>query len=335
MSRRSPAGGPLALAPLALAALVAVATPARAHPLNPALLDVHERGDGSCDVRWRVPVAGPVLAPITPELPAGWRVREAPQSELVAAGQSVGTRWRVDCGPAGLVGARLAVAGLDARRTDALVRVARADGTTLQAVLRPGAAAFVIAPLRSSGGVFRAYLTLGVRHILSGADHLLFVLGLLLLVGDRRRLLWTVTAFTAGHSVTLSLAALGVVRAPPRPVELLIAMTILVVGVELTLPATARRLGPRPWRIAFLFGLLHGLGFAGALAQVGLPPREIPLALLSFNIGIELGQLAFIGVVLALQRAWQARPLMRARWLVRLPPYVIGSLAVFWILQRL
>jgi hydrogenase/urease accessory protein HupE len=309
----------------ALCLLITIARPARAHPLNPALLDVRERGDGSCDVRWRVPVGAPVLAPIRPSLPAEWLVRDAPATELADAGQTVGTSWRVACSPRGLAGARIGVTGLDERRTDALVHVARTDGTTWQEVLRPGHASVVVPAAASKATVALAYLLLGVRHILSGVDHLLFVLGLLLLVGDRRRLLWTVTAFTAGHSVTLSLAALGVVHIAPRPVELLIALSIFVVAVELSRPAEARRLGRRPWVLAFVFGLLHGLGFAGALAQVGLPPREIPLALASFNVGIELGQLAFLVVAIVVRRAWYDRLLV----------YIIGSLATFFVLQRL
>jgi hydrogenase/urease accessory protein HupE len=314
---------------------LALATPAGAHPLNPALLELRERGDGSCDVRWRVPVGAPINAPIHPELPVGWHVREQPTTELLQAGQSLSTRWRVDCAPAGLVGARLAVSGLDERRTDALLRVARADGTTLQTVLRPGRATFEVPPEARTPAMMAGYLVLGIRHILSGPDHLLFVLGLLLLVRGRRRLLWTVTAFTAGHSVTLSLAVMGVVRIPPRPIEVLIALSILVLALELARPPEERRLGRRPWRMAFTFGLLHGLGFAGALAQVGLPPRDIPFSLASFNLGIEIGQVAFLVVALMALRLWSARPLVDERWARALPAYVIGSLGAFFVLQRL
>jgi hydrogenase/urease accessory protein HupE len=293
---------------------------------------VQERGDGSCDIRWRVPVAGPVLAPIHPELPDGWRPRTPPTTELVRAGQSVGTRWRVDC-PA-LAGARLGVAGLDERRTDALIRVARADGTTIQAVLRPGHTSLIV-PGVATAGLATSYLTLGIRHILTGVDHLLFVLGLFLLVGDRRRLLWTVSAFTLGHSVTLSLAALGVVHVPQRPIEVLIAASIFVIAVELARPRGERRLARRPWRLAFAFGLLHGLGFAGALAQVGLPARDIPLALLSFNVGIELGQLAFILAVALARRAILRVSTGLPERLAQAPAYVIGPIAVFLVLARL
>jgi hydrogenase/urease accessory protein HupE len=321
---------------VAVAIVAGVAGTAHAHPLEPALLDVHENGDGSCDVRWRVPVVAPVIAPIAPELPPTWPVRQLPASELSRAGRSLATHWRVDCAPAGLVGARLAVNGLDARRTDALVRVTRADGTTLQAVLRPGHASVVIPAATSTASVLTSYLMLGVRHILSGVDHLLFVLGLLLLAGTRRQLLGTVTSFTLGHSVTLSLAALGLVRLPPRPIEVLIALSIFVVGIELARPPSARRLGRRPWLLAFAFGILHGLGFAGALAQVGLPQHDIPVALVSFNLGIEIGQLVFIAVALVARRASRALDVRKRRpWLARVPAYVIGSFAVFFILDRL
>jgi hypothetical protein len=176
----------------------------------------------------------------------------------------------------------------------------------------------------------------GFDHILSGPDHLLFLLGLVLLVHGCRLLVETVTAFTLGHSVTLSLAALGIVHIPTRPVEALIAFTIFVVAVEVARDTQGRALsvGRVPWAMAFCFGLVHGLGFAGALAQVGLPDHEIPLALVSFNCGIELGQLAFIVLVLiarALLR-WLPTSLLRAGELI--PAYAIGSMSAFWMLQR-
>jgi hydrogenase/urease accessory protein HupE len=176
---------------------------------------------------------------------------------------------------------------------------------------------------------------MGIGHLLTGWDHLAFVLGLVLLVGDWRRLLGTVTSFTLGHSLTLSLAALGFVRLPAGPIEAAIALSILILAVELAHRDRPSLLGRRPWLMAASFGLLHGLGFAGALAQVGLPVREIPLALLSFNVGIELGQIAFILAVLGLSFALS--PLLRRlpAWTTAVPTYCIGSLAAFWLFQRL
>jgi hydrogenase/urease accessory protein HupE len=306
---------------------------ATAHPLNPALLEVHEVPGGKCDVLWRVPVAGPVNAPIHPDLPAAWRTLDPPRSELAGGGQSFSVRWRVTCA-GGLTGAQLGVAGLRERRTDALLRVVLADGRTLQTVLRADQPNLIVPARSGAASLVRAYSTLGVRHILSGPDHLLFVLGLLLLVRNRRHLLWTVTAFTVGHSVTLSLAVLRLVRVP-RPIEVLIALSILVVAVELARPPEARQLGRQPWRMAFVFGLLHGLGFAGALMQVGLPTHEIPVALFSFNLGIEIGQLLFIGVAAIVRRLYAVRPPLPARYVAGVPAYLIGSLAALWIFERL
>jgi hydrogenase/urease accessory protein HupE len=185
--------------------------------------------------------------------------------------------------------------------------------------------------------VFRDYLRLGFGHILGGPDHLLFVLGLVLLVRGRRRLLWTITAFTAGHSVTLSLAVLGIVNIPPQPVEVLIALTIVVVAVELIRDGDGHETWMQrfPWVMAFTFGLLHGLGFAGALTQVGLPADEVPVALCAFNVGIELGQLLCVVGILAVRAGLRALPVRWPTGVARIPAYTIGSLAVFWVFERL
>jgi hydrogenase/urease accessory protein HupE len=185
-------------------------------------------------------------------------------------------------------------------------------------------------------GVVRGYTRLGVEHILTGWDHLLFVLGLVLLVGRGRTLLWTITAFTVGHSITLSLAVLGFARIPPAPVEVLIACSIFIVGVELTREMSGRATWTHrlPWAMALAFGLLHGLGFAGALAQVGLPADEIPLALFSFNVGIEVGQLLFVGLVLAARVALRMLPVRWPQASALIPAYAIGSLAAYWVFER-
>jgi hypothetical protein len=223
--------------------------------------------------------------------------------------------------------------GLEGTMTDALVRVEFADGSAWTGRLTPGQPAATIPDKESALGVAGTYLWLGVEHILAGIDHLLFVLGLLLLARERWRLLWTVTAFTAAHSITLALATLGVVNAPQAPVEAVIALSIAFVAVEVLRargghPGVAAR---SPWIVAFSFGLLHGFGFAGALSEVGLPVGQIPLALAFFNIGVELGQLLFIAAVLG--AAWLVRS-MRTRWLEPVPPYAIGIVAMFWMFQR-
>jgi hydrogenase/urease accessory protein HupE len=184
--------------------------------------------------------------------------------------------------------------------------------------------------------VVRTYLVLGIEHILTGADHLLFVLALVILVGPTRRLLWTITAFTVAHSITLAAATLGFVHVPPPPVEASIALSILFLAVEIIHARTGRPgLTQRaPWMIAFAFGLLHGLGFAGALSEIGMPVNAIPLALFFFNVGVEIGQLLFIAAVLVLMKALVQLPLPRGEWRWKLPVYAIGSVAAFWTVLR-
>jgi hydrogenase/urease accessory protein HupE len=207
----------------------------------------------------------------------------------------------------------------------------------VQAVLHAGAPSLVIPERASRLAVVRDYLRLGALHIATGFDHLLFVFGLVLLARGVRRLVWTVTAFTAGHSVTLSLAALGVVRFPTAPIELAIAATILVLALELARPAQEGRaswLRRRPWLAAFAFGLLHGFGFAGALAEIGLPQQEIPLALFAFNAGIEVGQLAFVALVLGLGRVFAPLLARAPAAIARAPVTAMGALAFYWCLDR-
>jgi len=315
-------------------ALLALLGPglAAAHPLAPSLLDLRETVSGRIEVLWRRPQLMPVGAHLEPVLPSSCRPVEPPVEVL--KGDALVTRWTVDCGRAGLTGESIAVNGLAEAGSDVLLRVVLADGRSLRTVLRADAPSFDLPAEQSPAGVAASYLSLGIEHLLTGPDHLAFVLGLVLLVRSRRRLLGTITAFTLGHSVTLALAVLGFVRLPLAPIEAAIALSILVLTVELARERPSP-LGRRPWLMAAGFGLLHGLGFAGALAQVGLPAGEIPLALLSFNVGIELGQIGFIFAVLALSLAFA--PVLRRlpRWSVAVPTYLIGTLAAYWMFERL
>jgi len=317
-----------------LLAAFSLAGPASAHPLAPSLFDVRERESGVLDVVWKMSLLQPSGSDLRPELPPHCTSLSAPAAERDAS--SVTLRWSEDCGARGIVGERLRVVGLDRSRTDALIRVELRDGRRLQAVLSGGDDSFVVSERQRPARVVIDYAKLGVEHILSGLDHLLFVLGLVLLVQSRRTLLYTVTAFTLGHSVTLSLAVLGFVDFPPRLVELAIALSILVLAAELSRPSgdDPHLLRRRPWALAFVFGLLHGLGFAGALAAVGLPPEEIPLSLFSFNVGIELGQLAFIAAVMLVRAALRPRVAVGPAWLQAAPAYAIGSLSAFWCIER-
>jgi len=308
---------------------------ARAHPLAPALLELRELAGGRVEVKFKTPANRLPGTNLVPLLPESCSTTALPTVEREGTG--IVERYAVAC-KASLAGARVGIRGLEASQTDALLRVELADGRHVQSVLRSSEPSLVIPRRPSRLIVLRDYARLGVEHIASGFDHLLFVFGLLVLVAARTKpLLKTVTAFTLGHSVTLSLAVLGFVDFPPRLIDFGVAFSILVLAVELSRPSeeAAHPLRRRPWALAFAFGLLHGLGFAGALAEVGLPPGEIPLSLFSFNVGIELGQLAFIAVVWPVVRAVrQPRAARGSAWLQAAPAYGIGSLAAFWCIER-
>jgi len=234
------------------------------------------------------------------------------------------------------VGESIAIEGLEATFTDALVRIERADGGTQVRRLSPTAPSFAVEAAPGGLDVARTYLALGVEHIALGLDHLLFVLGLLLLVEGRRRLVATITAFTVAHSVTLAASTLGWVRLSQQPVEAVIALSIVFLAGEIAHEHQGRAGWTRrwPWLVAGSFGLLHGFGFAGALAQLGLPVNAIPAALLFFNLGVELGQLLFIGAALAVMAAARTFALFRSDWAWRVPVYGIGAVASYWTLSR-
>jgi hydrogenase/urease accessory protein HupE len=248
-------------------------------------------------------------------------------------------RWTANC-PGGLEGGRIHIDGLDQTSTDVLVRFDFADGVNQAHRLTASDSSFMVPSQPSRLEVVHTYFLLGVEHILSGFDHLLFVLALLILVRAWRRLVWTVTAFTVAHSITLAAATLGFVRIASAPIEAVIALSIVFVAMEIVRTRRGRPgLTDRwPWIVAFTFGLLHGFGFAGALAEIGLPEKSIPIALLFFNIGVEVGQLLFIASVFAmitLARQISLRvDVPRPTWAWAVPPYAIGSVAVFWVFQR-
>jgi hydrogenase/urease accessory protein HupE len=242
--------------------------------------------------------------------------------------------------PAGLDAKAIVFTQLSETRIDVLARLVRLDGSVQLERILPVDARFVV---RSSPGqleVVRTYTVLGIEHILTGFDHLLYVLAMLMLVTGWRRIVITMSAFTATHSLTLTAATLGWVHVPQPPVEASIALSILFVAREIVQARRGRAgLTARwPWAVSFTFGLMHGFGFAGALAEVGLPVGAIPTALLFFNIGVELGQLLFVASVLALIAAGrslaQAFQLRQPDWLWRVGPYAIGGLATFWLVER-
>ena len=308
--------------------------PAGAHTTLPAYLELTEVVAGSFELVWRVPtVEGPppAIFPILPPNCSG--------SQSLSAVQALGsvfTRGMVTCGAEGLLDREIEIGGLRTTIMDVLVRVTLTDGTTVSRVLRGQEPSFVVTKTDDNKVDAIGHFRLGLDHILSGIDHLLFVLGLLLIVDGTGRLLKAITAFTVAHSMTLALAALGVVRVSPAPIEAVIALSIVFLAVELAqyqrgLPGVTYR---KPWLVAFSFGLLHGFGFAGTLSQIGLPPGDIPRALLFFNVGVEAGQVGFIVACLALFGSWRALGVHAPMWMRTVSAYGIGSVASFWFLQR-
>lgn len=312
--------------------------PAWAHPLAPALLQLHETAAAQYDVLWRTSATRVRSVDVTPELPADCLETSAVQV-TAAENESLTARWTVQCS-GNLTGKTLRIAGLEHGSINVILRIEPQTGDTIKALLGPDQPAYTVPAPGQSHSVFRNYLELGVEHLLTGFDHLLFVLGLLLLVPNLRLLVWTVTAFTAGHSVTLTLAALRLVQVPQALAEWAIAATILVLACEIvrTGEESASWIRKRPWLMAAAFGLIHGLGFAGALREIGLPPTEIPLSLLAFNLGIEIGQLGLILSALCLA--------MAARYVIKnsvataetsfrmASAYLIGTLAAYWFFER-
>ncbi len=313
---------------------------AEAHALDPGYLNIQNLGGDSWRVFWRKPAVKGVPMQIDAILPANCQPGDGGQARF--DGAAYVAQWVAQC-PGGLAGAPITISGLEATQTEVLVRIEDADATTLTVRLTPGEVSFVVPEDLSTGQVFTTYLGLGFTHILEGIDHLLFVFALLVLIQSPGRLIGAITAFTVAHSITLALATLGVLRVPSPPVEAAIALSIVLLAVEIL-----RRGKPGqqltanyPWIISFSFGLLHGLGFAGALAQIGLPDGDIPMALLAFNLGVEAGQLSFVAAVLLI---FGLARLVGPRLVegLRAPGtpgstvmgYAIGALSVYWLVER-
>jgi hypothetical protein len=318
--------------------LVVLADGASAHRLSPAFFGLTETAPNVFQVQWKVSISGGLAATLEPQVPDGCSINGAVRSYSV---EDVRFQHAEMACPEGLAGREFEVEGLPVTQTDVLLRVDYLDGTSSNQRLTPERSSVSIPERPSRTEVIKTYTVLGVEHILLGIDHLLFVLALLLLVRSVGKLVATVTAFTVAHSVTLGAATLGFVRVPSAPVEAVIALSILFLATELarrgssTNASRAEGLTERlPWVVAFSFGLLHGFGFAGALSEVGVPAHAVPLALLFFNVGVELGQLMFIAAVLAV--GWLlARAAARApSWWSRAVAYGIGSVAAFWFYER-
>ena len=318
----------------ALLAIFWVCTAAGAHELRPAFLDMQETAPDVFAVVWKVPAAGDMRLPLDLQLPANCAERTPPTKEF--DNNYLLTRWTALCS-GGLRGQDIAVAGLRTTLTDVLARIGYAGGTSEVSRLTPEQPNFTVTGKMDQMATASTYFRLGVEHILSGFDHLLFVLALMLLIRDRWMLVKTITAFTVAHSITLGGAALGYFSLPQKPVEAVIALSIAFVASELIKmkPGERRLSEAHPWLVAFTFGLLHGFGFAGALKDIGLPQSDVPLALLAFNLGVEAGQLLFVGFMLVVTKAITVlvgRPLAGARTLAA---YLIGMSAMYWLIERL
>jgi hydrogenase/urease accessory protein HupE len=303
---------------------------AEAHRLAPSLLEIRELAPGRISVLWKTPLLRAPGSSLRPALPSHCEPLGAARTSQTEV--ALIERWELRCEERGLVGSELAVEGLAGSGTDVLIRVSLRDGRQVRAVASARIPRFTVPAREQPIRVITDYTLLGIEHLATGLEHLLFVTGLLLLVSGGRRILIAVTAFTVGHSVTLALAVLGIASLPTPLVEIGIAGSLVALAVELAAEGPDRR--RHPWLLALLFGLLHGFGFAGVLREAGLPAEAIPLTLFSFNLGIEIGQLAF--VALALNTLSLARPFLDRipAGMGRVPTYAIGSLGVFWCLDR-
>ena len=318
---------------ISLVLLLITAIPGMAHEVRPGYLEITETAPERYQVLWKIPMKGDAVLRMTPVFPETCTEQTPPSSRKVAA--AMVKQWSIVCA-GGLKDVDIAIDGLQNTLTDVLARVTHAGGATQTVRLAPDNIRFTVSGIPSTLEVITTYLSLGIEHILLGIDHLLFVFALLLIVQGWRRLVGTITAFTVAHSITLAAATLGYVNAPQAPVEAVIALSILFLATEIIHMQQGKiGLAQRyPWLVAFIFGLLHGFGFAGALSEIGLPQSDIPLALLFFNIGVEVGQLIFVATVLLIGMILRRLISQPMRWGETVITYMIGGIAAFWTIER-
>jgi hypothetical protein len=325
----------LQIALLGLLVGLTVSVPiASAHEIRPAYLQIDEVSPGRYQLLWRTPVLSGMRLPVVLRLPD--EIRDVVEPVTQELSDSLIERRVFDAGHKGLTGNRIEFVGLQATITDVLVRVNTRDGLHSTTLVHPSRPFVEIAPSRGWAAAAGGFLGSGIEHILRGVDHLLFIFGLLLLVKSPWMLVKTITAFTLAHSITLAIATLGYAQVPTAPLNATIALSILFLGLEVVRSQRGETSFTiqHPWVVAFAFGLLHGFGFASGLTAMGLPSAEIPLALLMFNLGVEIGQLAFLALILLLARAFAV---LEMRWpplVEALPAYAVGSLGAFWTIDR-
>ncbi len=309
---------------------------ASAHKLAPSLLQITEKDQGMIDVFWKESVfqkKGESVEPILPHFctPVG-----NPSIEKQDTGISI--RWLADCNGKSIKGSRISANWTGKSSTSVVLRIVLADGQLIQTILSPKNPTFLVPSDQSTLQVLRNYLVLGVKHLFSGFDHMLFITGLLFMIRKRSLLLWTITAFTLGHSITLSLAALGLIDFPSAWIEFGIALSLFILAVEVAgrkEPESEKSfLSRRPWAMAIVFGLLHGLGFASALGEIGLPKSDIPAALFAFNVGIELAQCSWVIFVWLFVGALRRLELPSLSRLRPAAVYAMGTCATYWCIER-
>ncbi|NOQ47195.1 MAG: HupE/UreJ family protein [Desulfobulbaceae bacterium] len=307
----------------------------QAHESRPAVLNIIEQKPGWFEVTWKVPLLAEDQVDIRPVFPESMAAYGPPANHNVPGAMVEYSTYQAE-GDA-LSGKTITIDGLSTTQIDVMVRINLADGTSYSTILRPASPSYVIPSPGTRAEIAWVYLRLGIEHILQGVDHLLFVLGLLLIVGSRKGMLFkTITAFTIAHSITLGIATLGYASAPGPPLNAAIALSILFLGPEIVRVWRGRTSFTirHPWVVAFAFGLLHGFGFASGLSTAGLPSAEIPVALLLFNVGVEIGQLFFVAIMLLLERSFRILEIRWPRWAEAMPAYTVGGLGAFWTIQR-
>ena len=307
-------------------------TTLQAHEIRPAYLEITQTNETNYNILWKIPKLGNRIPRISPTLPNGFELSDPETKQLIDAQiqQFTGTYKKP------VNGKKLSIEGLPLTLIDVFVKINLVDETAYTFLLQPDKPTTTIPTEPNAWQVAKLYIELGIEHILIGIDHLLFVLGLLLLVGGIMPLVKTVTAFTIAHSITLALAALDIVRVPQAPVEAVIALSIVFLAREYLMykrdhPSLTAEY---PWLVAFIFGLLHGFGFAGVLQEIGFPQKDIPLALFTFNAGVEIGQLLFIGVLLVIYAAFKKTKIQLPTWSWKILPYGMGTMAMCWLIER-
>jgi hydrogenase/urease accessory protein HupE len=304
-----------------------------AHEIRPAYLQIKQTSETTYQVLWKIPRKGDMVIRLTPVFPIGFTLKEA---ELAKVSMDAMVKHYTLTGQEPLAGQSVYIEDLNKTLVDVLVTVEYLNGEKATLMLKPGSPELKLPGATKKWDVIKSYTVLGVEHIWFGIDHLLFVLALIIITVGFKKIVKTITAFTLAHSITLSMAVLGVANLPGPPVEAVIALSIVFLALEIIRKVQGQETltSQKPWIVAFSFGLLHGFGFAGALADIGLPQTEIPLALAFFNIGVELGQIVFVLAILGLLRLLSIKKNWPLIW-KKVPAYAIGTVAAFWTIERI